>query len=240
MRDGRFVLLRGCLIHLEDMTVVHQLGRIDRERDQQLNVVLRHEVRHHIHLLGIKRTDNQVAIGSSGIRQQLGDIGILSRIPGMHIHRDAQFLQTIAGHQHTTVILHHPSAVAIDIMQGQHHAQADGAVSDARIITSRTSLTSLTSITRTARHARTARIACTASFSRIGNLQHGALLQFVARLLHLRVGLQQFLDGQVIHPGDTKDRLLTLHLMKSTDRFIFLSRHHTNCHEEHDKQRKIS
>ena len=103
----------------------------------------------------------------------------------MHIHRDTQLLQTVAGHQHATVVLRHPFAVAIKIMQGEHHAQTDGAITHIIGPTLRGRLHGLGDDRR---------------LTRIRNPQDESLLQLVAGRLHLRVGLDQFLDRKTVHP----------------------------------------
>ena len=65
--DNHLVLLRRRLIHLEDVAVGGQLRGVDGEGNHQPDVMLGDEGRQRIHLLGIERTDDQVALRSGGI-----------------------------------------------------------------------------------------------------------------------------------------------------------------------------
>ena len=216
MLDSSRVLGNMTLVHLIDVLIIGQLGRIDREWDQQFDLMLLDESRQGSHLLRVERTDNQVALGSSLIIQNLVDIAVLSSIPGMDVNRNATLLQAVASHQHTTVVLYHALAVAIHIVQRQHHTQSDG---------------TLTYIIGSIHIGLFGYGGCYLQGSK-RNLQHVAFLQFVARLAHLGVSLHQLFDGEIIHTRNAEDGFLLLHLMQSAYLFTLLSRGHTNCQTE--------
>ena len=102
----------------------------------------------------------------------------------MYVYRDAEFLNTVARHQHTAIVFYHSLAVAINVVQWQHHSQSDR---------------TLTYVVGLILYS----FALLGSYyleCRIRNLQHGSFLQRVARLTHLRVGLHQLFYRDVIHP----------------------------------------
>ena len=168
------------------------------------------------HLLRVERTDNQVALGSSLIIQYLVDITVLSCIPGMDVNRNATLLQAVASHQHTTVVLHHALAIAIHVVQRQHHTQSDG---------------TLTYIIDSIHIGFFCHRCCHLLDSK-RYFQHVAFLQFVTRLVHLGVSLHQLLDGKIIHTRYAEDGFLLLYFMQSAYLFTLLSRGHTNCQTE--------
>ena len=216
MLDSGRVLGNMTLVHLIDVLIIGQLGRIDREWDQQFNLMFLDKSRKSRHLLRVERTDNQVALSSRLVVQYLIDVTILSCIPGMDVNRNATLLQTVASHQHTTVVLHHALAITIHIVQWQHHTQSDG---------------TLTYIIGSIHIGLFGYGGCYLQGSK-RNLQHVAFLQFVTRLVHLRVSLHQLLDGKIIHTRYAEDGFLLLYFMQSAYLFTLLSRGHTNCQTE--------
>ena len=92
------------LEHLEDVGVLHRVTRTDAKGYQQTDVVLLHKSRQFLHLLAVQRTDNQVALGSIGVAQHLLQVAILRDVPCPYIGRNAVDLQTVARHQHATVV----------------------------------------------------------------------------------------------------------------------------------------
>jgi len=74
MSDIGIILLILRLKHLIDISVGSEFRRIDRERYQQADVVLLDEITHGLHHFRIERTDNQIAVGSMGILQELVDV----------------------------------------------------------------------------------------------------------------------------------------------------------------------
>ena len=157
----------------------------------------------------------------------------------MHIDTDAHFLQTVAGHQHATVILHHALAVAVDIVQRQHHPQTDGSVPHVIVfflcgLGCHLCLMAL-------RHLLTlVRLLGLGTMLREGDLYFHSLFQLEVGHPHLGIGLNQFVDGDLIHSGDAEDGLLTFHFMQSADGWSILSQDDTGTHKQQCKQQKIS
>ena len=199
------------LVHLIDVLVVGQLRCIDREWYQQLYLMLLYKCRHSVHLLRVQRTDYQVALSGSLVLKYLVDVCILGSIPSMHIDRHTQFLDTVACHQYSAIVLHHALAVAIHIVQRQHHAQSDGALAQ---------IVGHVLVYRFRRRGLC--LQCS-----IWYLKHRTLFQFVARSIHLGVSFQQLLDGDIIHTRNAEDSLLLLHLVQST---YILFTHLGHCH----------
>ena len=48
----------------------------------------------------------------------------------MDIHRDTRLLKTIASHKDAPIVFHHPFAIAIDVMQWQHHSHTDSTLAN--------------------------------------------------------------------------------------------------------------
>ena len=126
LSDDSFVLIIWRLPYLEDMTVCRQLWSVDRERDNQLDIMTIYKERHRFHLFGVKRAEDDITVLGFFLIHDLMDITIFRSIPCVNINRDTQRLQTVTSHQDTTIILHHTLAIAIDIMKGQHHPKTDG------------------------------------------------------------------------------------------------------------------
>ena len=120
--DGHIIQRVIALINLENLSVSFYIISADRERNHHLDAVGLAEVGKRSHLLGIKWTKDDVALVSAFLQECIPDISINRNVPGMHIYIGALLLQGFASQQRTAVILHHSLAVAIYIVQRQHHA----------------------------------------------------------------------------------------------------------------------
>ena len=122
----------------------------------------------------------------------------------MYISRNANGSQTVACHEHTTIVFQHSLAIGSLIVQRQHHSHPDFALTQVLVrrsnwlagLTSRSSLTRLTILRWE------------------GNLNIIALLELVSRGIHLWIGLNQFVNSNAVFTGYSKDGLLTLYLMQ--------------------------
>ena len=105
----------------------------------------------------------------------------------------------LARHQQTTVVLHHPLAVTILTVQGQHNTDTDFTMAHIDI----------------ARRYGLLGRRCDGRLLAFwkGNLDRIALFKLVARLIHLRISIQQILNGEPIGTSYAKDSLLTLYLV---------------------------
>ena len=148
-----------------------------------------------IHLLGVKRTEDDVALLGTFLQKCLTDISIDVHVPGTDIGRDTLFLQVVTRHENTAVELHHATTVTIYIMQGQHDTHTDSPCLDVGgvFLLDRDSLS---------------RLGC-----RIRNEDIIALAEFIVRIKHLRIGLTQFLLCQAVFLGDSVDGFLLLYLV---------------------------
>ena len=182
-------------------------------------------------MLRVKGTDNEIALCSSRIGQNLIDVRILSGIPGMHVDRHALFLQTVAGHEHATVVLCHATTVAVDIVQRQHHPKPDSPFAD--VVDSLCLLRIATGL------GRLLCLGCLKFGLGIGDPQHGILPQLVVRRVHLRIGLDQLLNGNTVHPGDAEDGFLLLYLMLTAN-LRLLGRHNPRRKGQQRQQQNIS
>ena len=217
--DGGFVQRLLTLVNLEDFLVALHIIPVDGERNHQFDAVGLAEARQRSHLLGIERTEDDVALVGTFLQQGGTDIRIYRHVPGMNIGRDSLLLQLIASHQQSAVVLHHSLSVAIHIVQRQHHANLHGVAHHGR--------RSSTLGRRKSPRARS----CGSSRSPgsiprlllvllqillIRNKQGGTLLQDVALLLHLRIRLHQFRQRQSVLVGNAKHRILLLHRINVT------------------------
>ena len=155
--------------------------------------MLGNKIRQNIHLFRVERANNQVAPCSSRILQYLIDITVLSSVPSMHIDGEALFLQTVAGHQHPSIVFHHTSPVAIDIMQRKHHSQSYLTVTYI-VSLGGSLLCGFTSL------CCTLSLLCFLNRLRIRDIQNHSFLKFIAWLLHLRIRINQLFDGEPVIP----------------------------------------
>jgi len=146
----------------------------------------------------------------------------------MHVDGNARLLQAVAGHEDATVVLHHALSVAIDVMQRQHHSHADGAL--AHVVGSNSRLHRLCGYNRRA----------LSTLAREWDPDDLTLLQLEVRGLHLRIRLNQLVDGDLILAGDAEDGLLALHLVQATYLFSHLCHRRVNSEENCQNQQKIS
>ena len=130
-------------------------------------------------------------------------ISILSQVPRTDIGRDAINAQTVASHQDATIVLYHAFAVAIIIVQRQHHAYSNSSLAHVAIYNDRFS-----------RHLR-----LWGDFFQLRMVRREwyfdvvTLAQLIAWRLHFRISLYQFIDGQSIVTSYTKNGFLTFYLM---------------------------
>ena len=150
----------------------------------------------------IQRTDNQVAVGYVVFQQRGTDVSILRHIPCSDIGRDTISLQTVASHQHAAIVLRHALAVAIFIVQRQHHPNTYRTLAHVSI--------GLTLHRRLGHHVDI--VLRLLAFGK-RNLDNVTFLQFVARSLHLRIGINQFLHRNAIVTGYAEDGLFALYLV---------------------------
>ena len=188
------------LVDLKDVGIVVEFGGTDGERNEHADAVLLGEVAQVLHLLGVQRTDDEVAVSSGRVFQRLADIAVLSHIPRPYAGRHAGSPQAVAGHQHTTVILQHALAVAVLRVQGQHDTHANLALAHVHL-------------GRLGCHCRRCRGCSRCLPLGVGNVDHGAFLELIARCVHLGVGVDEFLYGQPVFAGYAEDGLLALYLM---------------------------
>ena len=180
MHNSSLVDVRRRLPYLEDVPIRQHLRRSNGEGYHQADIVLLHKIGKHLHLFGIERSENDIALSSGRVFQNLGHISILGGIPSMNVNRQTRLLQTVAGHQDTTVVLYHPLSVAVDIVQGQHHPDTDFPL--AHIIDR--------CLTLSSSNCRLFRIGCRRRVRfRIRDIEHSTLLQLISRLFHLGISL---------------------------------------------------
>ena len=121
----------------------------------------------------------------------------------MQVNGHARLSKAVTSHQHTSIILYHTPAVAIDGVQGQHHANAHFPVTDIALPGQCRFDGSRLHRLRVGLHLR----------FRKRNTDKGALLQHKVRLQHLWVRLFQRIDRHTIIIGNTINSLLTFYLM---------------------------
>ena len=114
--DGRIIQRIIALINLENLSVSFYIISADRERNHHFDAVGLAEVGQRSHLLGIKRTKDDVALVSTFLQERIPDISINRNVPGTHINIGALLFQCFASQQQSAVILHHSLAVAIYIV----------------------------------------------------------------------------------------------------------------------------
>ena len=206
-----FVQLIAILMSHEEIVVVVNLLRSDREGYQHTDIMSHREIAQSLDLLRVQRTDDKVAIGRIRILQHLTDVGILGYVPSLDISRDAHCLQTVTSHQHTTIVFHHALAITIIVMQGKHNANTDCTLTHIGFLTgsNRIGLSwYLNLLWGSGRGRLLLRI------RRERNLDEVATFQLIARRIHFGIGLDQFLNGKTILTGYAKNSLLTFHLMQ--------------------------
>ena len=115
----------------------------------------------------------------------------------MNVYRDTVFLQFFTSHQNTTVILHHTSAVAINIMQRKHHSHPDCTVAHVAIVNSGLRLHRLNRLFH----------------FRIRNENIVTFLEFIVGHIHFRVSLAQLLLSDAVLFCNAIDGLFLLHFV---------------------------
>ena len=108
------------------MVVGLHIATVDRERNDEAYAVLAAEVGYRLNLLGVQRTEDEVAVLGIGIGKHGTNISILVQVPRKDVGVDALTAQTVARHEHTTIVLGHALSVAIHVVQRQHHAHVHG------------------------------------------------------------------------------------------------------------------
>ena len=83
---GVFVQVGRSLIHLDYGIVGLHIVGCDREWYHELRAIALAEISHALHLLGIERTENDVAFLCLRVEQCLAYVGIYGHIPCVHIH----------------------------------------------------------------------------------------------------------------------------------------------------------
>lgn len=141
-----------------------------------------------------------VALGGGVVAQGFAYVGVLGHVPCVHVDRDAVVAQTVARHEHATIVFHHALAVAILVVQRQHHPHPNGfwlGVGHGLFL----------------RRVLCRRLWLCGCCRRERYEDVFALLQFIPRLLHLGIGVEQLLDGQSVVFGYPEYSLLALHLV---------------------------
>ena len=108
------------------MVVGFHVATVDRERNDEAYAVLATEVGYRLNLLGVQRTEDEVAVLGVGIGKHGANIRILVQVPCKDVGVDALTTQAIARHEHTTVVFYHALSVAVHVVQRQHHAHVHG------------------------------------------------------------------------------------------------------------------
>ena len=126
--DRHRVEQRVGLIDLEDLGIALHLPALDGEGNDERYLVATAEVGQRLHLRGVERAKDDVEGSGVGVEERRADIGVLGYVPGVDVGVDAFGLHLIEGEEQTTVVLHHPTAIAIVVVQRQHHAHADRAI----------------------------------------------------------------------------------------------------------------
>ena len=210
------------LINLEDMVVGLHVATVDRERDDETYAVLAAEVAYRFHLLGVERTEDKVAVLGVGVGKHLRHAGILMQVPSEDVGVDALTAQTVARHEHATVVFYHALSVAVHVVQRQHHAHVHR-------------------VSRTLLCCRRLRRRCCSSglhLLRERNEQLLALLQHIVVLLHVGVCLHQLVDGDAELLGDAIYRVFLLYLIQVLP--LRRLRRHRRCQQHGAKQEKNS
>ena len=73
------------LIDLPDMIVLLNLIAVDGEGDDELDVVALAEVGELSHLLGVERTEDDVAVLGFGIAEYGRQVAVDGEVPGLHV-----------------------------------------------------------------------------------------------------------------------------------------------------------
>ena len=138
------------------------------------------------------------------VLQNLIDIRFLSYIPRTDVCGNATSTQAVACHQYTTIVFHHTFPVAIDVMERQHDAYTNLTLSHIGLYHFRFSGHIDFLCRRRCRHQ---------TIRRIWYLDKIALFQFVARRVHIRIRINQFLNGKTIITSYAKYGFPTLHFV---------------------------
>ena len=220
------------LVHLEDIGIVIHLVAIDAEGYEQSDIMLAGESTQRFYLFAVKRTNNQVAVGSMGIGQNAFYVSVFRNVPCPDVCRDAVCLQAVASHQHAAIELHHALAVTILVVQGQHDSDANLPVANVRSL----HVGLRRQLWRQGSSRGSGRLGIS---RRIGNLDVVALFQLIARAVHLRIGIDEFLNGDSIFTGDAKNGLLAFHLVQLFE-ILHLCNYCLGDEAEHRQEQKIS
>ena len=192
---GILRLLLQRLVDLEDLRIAGDVVATNGERDDHADVVGAAELGQGLHLLGVERSEDDVALAGFVLDERLANVGVDGYVPRADVGRDAGPPQAVASHEDAAIVLHHAASVAIDIVQGKHHAHADG--SRAHIGTRRLRLLLL--------------LGLEVGLGLLERNEHRlALLQLVAVALHGGIGLDELVDGDVVLAGNAEDGVFLL------------------------------
>ena len=125
--DGAAVQAVGALPHLIDLAVARHVVATDGEGDDHADVARLAKLGKAPHLMGVERTEDDVAAGCGRVGGKLLDVVVDGDVPGMHVDVQAGTLQAVAGHEKTAVVFRHAAPVAVDVVQGKHDAHVHGA-----------------------------------------------------------------------------------------------------------------
>ena len=149
--------------------------------------------------MGVERTEDDVALGGLGIARKLRDVVVDGYVPGVHIDVVSGALQAVAAHEQATVILRHAAAIAVDVVQGEHHTHTQGGGSG---------------LLHGLGHGSGLGRWCDGRFGGVGNEDAVAFLQRVVGRLHLGIGGAQLVFGQAKFLGNAIHRVFLLHLIQ--------------------------
>ena len=165
---------------MENLRILRHVVAADGEGNDEAYVVGLAEVGKRFHLRGVERSEDDVAGVGVLLDERFANVGIDGHVPREDFRGNALSAQAVAGHQQAAVVFHHAPSVAIDIVQGQHHAHANRPLLHVAAVGLRLLLVFL-------------------GFEvglRLleGNEHETALLQPIIRLFHLRIGLFQLVE----------------------------------------------
>ena len=207
--NGTAVEAVGSLPDLIDLAVSRHIVAIDGEGYDHADVARLAKLGKATHLMGIERSEDDVATGSGRIGCEFLDIVVNRDIPGMHVDAEACALQAVAGHEEAPVILGHAAPVTVDVVERQHQAHMDDI---------------LAALLLGVRLGRGRRRVGHRHGRRPGNEEAVALLQRIASRLHVGICGPQLVFREAVFLGDAIDSVFLLHLVDVTP-LGHLSRH---------------
>ena len=146
----------------------------------------------------------------------------------MNVYRHTILPEAVAGHKHTSVVFHHAPSVTINVVQRQHDPHPYGAFPHVVFCHNRRLFRRDIGLCDNSRRCLSLRI---------GNENKVTFLQLIPRLLHLRIGFLQVLDGYSVVFGNAKDCLFPFYLVHFFP-FCRLADSHIGNKQSRNKQRE--